>query len=131
MARAGCRFIKIPLRPAGTEDWTEDQLQALVTRDAVIGALRNRPCMCTAACMFRVHCMAWTVGVADGTYDRLNMLMCEVGVKVFSVAPVEPLAPEGDVAQACATPRRWRSSRKRAASSPPRLRGERHSSQLE
>ena len=35
----GCpfRFIKIPLRPAGTEDWTEEQLQALVTRDAVIG----------------------------------------------------------------------------------------------
>ncbi len=32
-----CRFIKIPLRPAGTEGWTEDQLQALVTRDAVIG----------------------------------------------------------------------------------------------
>lgn len=31
------RFIKIPLRPAGTEDWTEEQLQALVTRDAVIG----------------------------------------------------------------------------------------------
>ena len=31
------RFIKIPLRPEGTEDWTEDQLQALVTRDAVIG----------------------------------------------------------------------------------------------
>ena len=32
-----CRFIKIPLRPEGTEGWTEDQLQALVTRDAVIG----------------------------------------------------------------------------------------------
>ena len=37
--KPGClfRFIKIPLRPEGTEDWTEDQLQALVTRDAVIG----------------------------------------------------------------------------------------------
>ena len=32
-----CRFIKVPLRPEGTEDWTEEQLQALVTRDAVIG----------------------------------------------------------------------------------------------
>ena len=32
-----CRFIKIPMRPAGTEGWTEDQLQALVTRDSVIG----------------------------------------------------------------------------------------------
>ncbi|CAK0783031.1 hypothetical protein CVIRNUC_006226 [Coccomyxa viridis] len=36
-SNADTRFIKIPLRPAGTEGWTEDQLQALVTRDAVIG----------------------------------------------------------------------------------------------
>lgn len=32
-----CRFIKIPLRPTGTEGWSEDQLQALVTRDSIIG----------------------------------------------------------------------------------------------
>jgi len=27
----------VPARPAGTDDWTEDQLQQLVTRDSMIG----------------------------------------------------------------------------------------------
>ena len=31
------RFIKIPLRPAGTEGWSEEQLQALITRDSIVG----------------------------------------------------------------------------------------------
>ena len=25
------------MRPKGTEDWTEDQLQALLTRDSIVG----------------------------------------------------------------------------------------------
>lgn len=31
------RYWVLPQRPAGTEDWTDDQLLALVTRDAMIG----------------------------------------------------------------------------------------------
>lgn len=31
------RYIVIPERPAGTDDWTEEQLTKLVTRDAMIG----------------------------------------------------------------------------------------------
>jgi nitrile hydratase subunit alpha len=31
------RYIVIPERPAGTENWTEEQLAELVTRDAMIG----------------------------------------------------------------------------------------------
>ena len=38
------RFLSIPLRPEGTEGWTEDQLQALVTRDSIVGvALAKTP----------------------------------------------------------------------------------------
>ena len=32
----GCRFICIPMRPAGTEKWTEEQLQSCVTRDSMV-----------------------------------------------------------------------------------------------
>ncbi|MCW8386488.1 thiocyanate hydrolase subunit gamma [Fluoribacter dumoffii] len=31
------RYMILPMRPAGTEDWTEEQLQTLVTRDTMIG----------------------------------------------------------------------------------------------
>ena len=34
---AETRFLVIPMRPAGTESWTEDQLAELVTRDSMIG----------------------------------------------------------------------------------------------
>ncbi|WP_119168767.1 nitrile hydratase subunit alpha [Algihabitans albus] len=34
---AEIRYLVIPERPAGTEDWTEDQLAELVTRDSMIG----------------------------------------------------------------------------------------------
>jgi nitrile hydratase len=34
---ADLRFIVLPLRPAGTEHWSEEALQALVTRDCMIG----------------------------------------------------------------------------------------------
>jgi nitrile hydratase len=44
------RYLVVPMRPAGTDDWTADRLAALVTRDSMIGtglALRsgeeNRP----------------------------------------------------------------------------------------
>jgi len=34
---AETRFIVLPMRPAGTEGWTEEKLAALVTRDSMIG----------------------------------------------------------------------------------------------
>jgi nitrile hydratase len=36
------RYLVVPERPAGTEDWDEAQLQALVTRDSMIGVTRAR-----------------------------------------------------------------------------------------
>jgi nitrile hydratase len=34
---AETRFIVLPMRPAGTDDWSEDKLADLVTRDSMIG----------------------------------------------------------------------------------------------
>lgn len=34
---AETRFLVLPMRPAGTEDWSEDQLAQIVTRDSMIG----------------------------------------------------------------------------------------------
>ena len=34
---ANLRYLVLPLRPTGTENFTEEQLEALVTRDAMIG----------------------------------------------------------------------------------------------
>jgi nitrile hydratase len=35
---AETRFIVVPMRPAGTENWSEDRLAGLVTRNSMIGA---------------------------------------------------------------------------------------------
>ncbi len=35
---AETRFIVVPMRPAGTEGWSEDRLAELITRDSMIGA---------------------------------------------------------------------------------------------
>jgi nitrile hydratase len=41
---AETRFIVVPMRPAGTDGWSEDKLADLVTRDSMIGtALALRP----------------------------------------------------------------------------------------
>jgi nitrile hydratase len=41
---AESRFLVLPLQPQGTNDWTEDQLAAIVTREAMIGvALVQQP----------------------------------------------------------------------------------------
>ncbi|MEE8533521.1 MAG: nitrile hydratase subunit alpha, partial [Alphaproteobacteria bacterium] len=34
---ADMRYLVLPMRPAGTEGWSEDKLAALVTRDSMIG----------------------------------------------------------------------------------------------
>ena len=31
------RYLVLPMRPAGTEDWTEEQLANLLTRDHLVG----------------------------------------------------------------------------------------------
>jgi thiocyanate hydrolase gamma subunit len=38
-----CRFIVMPVRPKGTEGWTEDQLTEIVTRDCLIGVALPKP----------------------------------------------------------------------------------------
>ena len=37
------RFMVMPLRPAGTEGWTEDQLTEIITRDSLIGVALPKP----------------------------------------------------------------------------------------
>ena len=39
---ADMRYMVMPMRPAGTEGWTEDQLATLVTRDSLIGVAPAR-----------------------------------------------------------------------------------------
>jgi nitrile hydratase len=34
---AETRFLVVPMRPAGTDDWSEEQLATLVTRDSMVG----------------------------------------------------------------------------------------------
>lgn len=34
---AEIRYLVVPMRPAGTEGWSEDRLADLVTRDSMIG----------------------------------------------------------------------------------------------
>ena len=37
---AETRYMVLPFRPSGTEDWTEEQLASLVTKDVLIGIAR-------------------------------------------------------------------------------------------
>ena len=37
------RFMVMPMRPEGTEDWTEDQLAEIITRDSLIGVALPKP----------------------------------------------------------------------------------------
>ncbi len=37
---ADTRYIVLPMRPAGTDGWSEDRLAALVTKDSMIGVAR-------------------------------------------------------------------------------------------
>lgn len=40
--RAETRYLVLPLRPSGTEGWSEEQLAAIVTREAMIGVAMVR-----------------------------------------------------------------------------------------
>ncbi len=47
---AELRYLVIPMRPEGTDGWTESQLAALVSRDSMIGTARaDRPTSTVAA----------------------------------------------------------------------------------
>ncbi len=37
---AELRYMILPQRPAGADDWSEEQLAALITRDSLIGTQR-------------------------------------------------------------------------------------------
>jgi nitrile hydratase len=37
---ADTRYMVLPVRPAGTEGWSEEKLAGLVTKDAMIGVSR-------------------------------------------------------------------------------------------
>jgi hypothetical protein len=43
------RFLVMPVRPAGTEGWTEEQLAEIVTRDCMIGVALPKPGVTTNA----------------------------------------------------------------------------------
>src|SRR6185503_13418485 len=36
-SNADMRYVVVPIRPKGTEDWSEERLSALLTRDALVG----------------------------------------------------------------------------------------------
>lgn len=36
-SNADMRYVVVPMRPAGTEGWSEERLAALITRDALVG----------------------------------------------------------------------------------------------
>src|SRR5258706_996688 len=40
---AETRFLVLPMRPAGTENWSEEQLAGLVTRDSMVGTGLPQP----------------------------------------------------------------------------------------
>ena len=40
---AETRYFVLPMQPAGTEGWSEDQLRKIVTRDSMIGISRLEP----------------------------------------------------------------------------------------
>lgn len=46
---ADYRWMVLPVRPAGTEGWTEEQLMALVTRDVLVGVALPAPPLAAAA----------------------------------------------------------------------------------
>ena len=42
-SNADMRYVVVPMRPAGTEAWSEDRLAAIVTRDSLVGVTLPKP----------------------------------------------------------------------------------------
>ena len=58
------RYLVLPMRPAGTDGWSEDRLAALVTRDSMIGTgLPKRP---ASLPMNGIHDMGGMDGLRQG-----------------------------------------------------------------
>ena len=36
-SNADMRYVVVPMRPAGTENWSEDELARIITRDSLVG----------------------------------------------------------------------------------------------
>jgi len=36
-SNADMRYVVVPMRPAGTDGWSEEKLAAIITRDALVG----------------------------------------------------------------------------------------------
>ena len=41
-SNADMRYVVIPMRPEGTEDWTESQLSEILSRDALVGVVQPK-----------------------------------------------------------------------------------------
>jgi hypothetical protein len=37
------RYVVVPMRPPGTEGWSEEQLASIITRDALVGVTLPKP----------------------------------------------------------------------------------------
>jgi nitrile hydratase len=46
---ADMRYLVLPMRPSGTDGWSEEQLAELVTRDSLIGVTPAKPPAVAAA----------------------------------------------------------------------------------
>jgi nitrile hydratase len=42
-SNADMRYVVVPMRPAGTEGWSEEQLAGIVTRDSLVGVTVPKP----------------------------------------------------------------------------------------
>jgi nitrile hydratase alpha subunit len=41
-SNADMRYVVVPMRPAGTDGWSEDELARIITRDSLVGVTRPR-----------------------------------------------------------------------------------------
>jgi nitrile hydratase len=41
-SNADMRYVVVPMRPAGTEGWSEEQLAAILSRDTLVGVALPR-----------------------------------------------------------------------------------------
>jgi len=42
-SNADMRYVVVPMRPAGTEGWSEDELARIITRDSLVGVTVPKP----------------------------------------------------------------------------------------
>jgi len=42
-SNADMRYVVVPMRPAGTEGWSEEKLASIITRDSLVGVTIPKP----------------------------------------------------------------------------------------